>query len=171
MAEADKNNAQAVLLSKQLKNLTNIKLGNPLPSFKTKDINGKTVSLSNLNGKVNVINVWAGWSYESTSIQRELRKKKKEYGDKLQVVGICIDADTTSCKRTIRIDSLQWPTICDRLLWDSPTVTQLSINTVPGNIVADEKGKIIAINATKDKLKEIIDKQLKQKSKQDKKLK
>ena len=47
----------------------------------------------------------------------------------------------------------------------------MSINTVPGNIVADEKGKIIAINATKDKLKEIIDKQLKQKSKQDKKLK
>ena len=102
---------------------------------------------------------------ESTGIQRELRKKKKEVGDKLQIVGICIDADTARCKRTIRIDSVQWQTICDRQLWESPTVRQLAISTVPGNIVADDKGKIIAVNATKDKLKEIVDKQLKQEKK------
>ena len=38
---------------------------------------------------------------------------------------------------------------------------QLAITTVPGNIVADSKGKIIAINLTKEKLRETIEKQLK----------
>ena len=165
MTEANKNDAKAVLLTKQLKNLANIKKGSALPYFSAKDINGKTVSRDNLKGKVNVIFAWAGWNYESTGIQRELRKKKKEVGDKLQIVGICIDADTARCKRTIRIDSVQWQTICDRQLWESPTVRQLAISTVPGNIVADDKGKIIAVNATKDKLKEIVDKQLKQEKK------
>ena len=161
MTEADKSDTKAALTAKQIKTLCNVTKGGTLPAFTAKDINGKTVSRANLNGKVNVILAWAGWNFESTSIQRDLRKKKKECGDKLQVVGICLDADTAHCRRTIRTDSLQWQTICDQKLWESPTVRQLAITTVPGNIVADDKGKIIAINASRDKLKEIIDKQLK----------
>ena len=38
---------------------------------------------------------------------------------------------------------------------------QLGITTVPGNIVADSNGKIVAINLSKEKLKEMIEKQLK----------
>ena len=161
MVDADKNNARASMLARQLKELNNVKKGGQLPRFSAVDIEGKAVSGAKLNGKVNVIITWAGWNYESVSMQRELRKQKKTYGDKLQVVGICLDADTAHCKRTIRIDSLQWQTICDQKLWESPTVRQLAITTVPGNIVADSKGRVIAVNLPKDKLKEMIDKQLK----------
>lgn len=161
MVKADKENARAETLAKQFKSLSTVKKNGMLPSFTATDIEGKTVSRSKLNGKLNVIIAWAGWNYESVNTQRELRRQKKTYGDKLQVVGICLDADTVHCKRTIRVDSLQWQTICDQKLWDSPTVRQLAITRVPGNIVADSKGKIIAINLSKDKLKELIDKQLK----------
>lgn len=161
MVKADKENARAETLAKQLKSLSTVKKNGMLPSFTATDIEGKTVSRSKLNGKLNVIIAWAGWNYESVNTQRELRRQKKTYGDKLQVVGICLDADTVHCKRTIRVDSLQWQTICDQKLWDSPTVRQLAITRVPGNIVADSNGKIIAINLSKDKLKELIDKQLK----------
>ena len=161
MVDADKNHAGASMLLSQLKELRHVKKGGRLPSFSATDIEGKAVSGAKLKGKLNVIISWAGWNYESVSIQRELRKQKKTYGDKLQVVGICLDADTTHCKRTVRIDSLQWQTICDQKLWESPTVRQLAITTVPGNIVADSNGKIIAVNLPKDKLKELIDKQLK----------
>ena len=161
MVDADKNNARASMLLSQLKELRHVKKGGRLPSFSATDIEGKAVSGAKLKGKLNVIISWAGWNYESLSIQRELRKQKKTYGDKLQVVGICLDADTTHCKRTVKIDSLQWQTICDQKLWESPTVRQLAITTVPGNIVADSNGKIIAVNLPKDKLKELIDKQLK----------
>lgn len=161
MADADKENVKASILAKQLKDIAKVKKGGMMPHFTAKDINGKTVSKNDLNGKVNIVHVWAGWNNESTSIQRDLHKKKKEYGDKLQILGICIDADTTRCKRTIRNDSLQWHTICDQKLWESPIVKQLAIYKVPFNIVADEKGKIIAINASREKLKEIIQKQVK----------
>lgn len=149
------------MLVRQLKELQNVKKGGRLPSFSAVDIDGKAVSGAKLNGKLNVIISWAGWNYESVNIQRELRKQKKTFGDKLQVIGICLDADTVHCRRTIRIDSLQWQTICDQQLWESPTLRQLAITTVPGNIVADSKGKIIAINLTKEKLRETIEKQLK----------
>ena len=161
MVKADKNNARASMLVRQLKELQNVKKGGRLPSFSAVDIDGKAVSGAKLNGKLNVIISWAGWNYESVNIQRELRKQKKTFGDKLQVIGICLDADTVHCRRTIRIDSLQWQTICDQQLWESPTLRQLAITTVPGNIVADSKGKIIAINLTKEKLRETIEKQLK----------
>lgn len=161
MAHANREDARAATLAGQLKSLANMGKGVTLPNFTATDIEGKTVSRAALNGKLNVIIAWAGWNYESVSTQRELRKQKKTYGNKLQVVGICLDADTSHCKRTIRLDSLQWQTVCDRRLWDSPTVRQLAITKVPGNIVADSNGKIIAVNLSREKLRELIDKQLK----------
>lgn len=161
MATADKDNARVATLLRQLKSLHTVKKGGQLPSFSAVDIEGKAVSGSKLNGKLNVIIAWAGWNYESVNMQRELRRQKNNFGDKLQVVGICLDADTVHCRRTIRLDSLQWQTICDQKLWYSPTVRQLAITTVPGNIVTDSKGKVMAINLPKDKLKEMIEKQLK----------
>ena len=161
MVKADKNNARAAMLVRQLKELQNVRKGGRLPSFSAVDIDSKAVSGAKLKGKLNVIISWAGWNYESVNIQRELRKQKKAFGDKLQVIGICLDADTVHCRRTIRIDSLQWQTICDQQLWESPTMRQLGITTVPGNIVADSNGKIVAINLSKEKLKEMIEKQLK----------
>ncbi|MGN1229702.1 MAG: DUF4369 domain-containing protein [Prevotella sp.] len=161
MVKADKDNASAAMLVRQLKDLQNVKKGGQLPTFSAVDIDGKAVSGAKLKGKLNVIISWAGWNYESVNIQRELRKQKKTFGDRLQVIGICLDADTVHCRRTIRIDSLQWQTICDQKLWDSPTLRQLAITTVPGNIVADSNGKIIATNLSKEKLKDMIEKRLK----------
>ena len=149
------------MLATQLKELKGVKKGGRLHSFSAVDIDGKAVSGAKLKGKLNVIISWAGWNYESVTLQRELRKQKKTYGDRLQVIGICLDADTVHCRRTMRTDSLQWQTICDQKLWESPTVRQLAITTVPGNIVADSNGRIIAVNMPKDKLKELIEKQLK----------
>ena len=77
------------------------------------------------------------------------------------MVSICLDAAPTEAERILERDSLQWPNVCDSLLWKSPILAQLGIATVPANIITDKKGIVVARNLTTIKLKEKIEELLK----------
>lgn len=131
-------------LSQGIKGLKQLREKQSLPTFAVKDVAGKTVKSSTLNGDVNVITLWAKWNYESQSIQRQLLPLKHEFDDRLQILSICIDADAKECRRTVEKDSLPWSTICDGKMWQTPIIKQLGLSYVPDNILIDGKGKIIS---------------------------
>ena len=56
---------------------------------------------------------------------------------------------------------MKWSTICNGKMWDSPVLKSPSIANVPGNIVCDADGKIIARDLKADKLEEKIKEVLK----------
>ena len=161
MAKADRNNIQIDLLSKKLLKQKGIEVGNKLPKFSAVDINGKTVSNSDLKGKLNIVTTWASWSYESQNVQRMLNRNKKEYGSRLGIVSICLDANIKECRRRVTNDSIKWSTVCNGNMWDTPLQKSLAIDNVPGNIVCDADQKIIARNLKADKLEEKIKEALK----------
>ena len=161
MAKADRNNIQIDLLSKKLLTQKDIEVGNKLPKFSAVDINGKTVSNSDLKGKLNIVTTWASWSYESQNVQRMLNRNKKEYGSRLGIVSICLDANIKECRRRVTNDSIKWSTVCNGNMWDTPLLKSLAIDNVPGNIVCDADQKIIARNLKADKLEEKIKEALK----------
>lgn len=161
MAKADRNNIQIDLLSKKLLKQKDIEVGNKLPKFSAVDINGKTVSNSDLKGKLNIVTTWASWSYESQNVQRMLNRNKKEYGSRLGIVSICLDANIKECRRRVTNDSIKWSTVCNGNMWDTPLLKSLAIDNVPGNIVCDADQKIIARNLKADKLEEKIKEALK----------
>ena len=161
MAKADRQNIQLDLLAKSMARQKDIEVGSKLPTFSAVDLDGKTVNNSNLKGKLNIVTTWASWSYDSQNIQRMLNRCKKDYGSKLAIVSICIDASISECRRRIANDSLKWSTICNGNMWDSPVLKSLSIANVPGNIVCDADGKIIARDLKADKLEEKIKEVLK----------
>ena len=161
MAKADRNNIQIDLLSKKLLKQKDIEVGNKLPKFSAVDINGKTVSNSDLKGKLNIVTTWASWSYESQNVQRMLNRNKKEYGGRLGIVSICLDANIKECRKRVTNDSIKWSTVCNGNMWDTPLLKSLAIDNVPGNIVCDADQKIIARNLKADKLEEKIKEALK----------
>ncbi|MGN0282587.1 MAG: DUF4369 domain-containing protein [Prevotella sp.] len=161
MAKADRKNIRIDLLAKKLSQQQNIEVGDKLPKFSAVDINGKTVNNSYLKGKLNIITTWATWNYESQSIQRMLERKKKDYGNSLAIVSICLDANINECRKRVRSDSIKWSNICNGNMWDTPVLKTLSIANIPGNIVCDANGKIIARNLRADKLDEKIKELLK----------
>lgn len=129
--------------NKRIQGLSRQREGQKIPAFTAKDVSGRTVRSDVLKGDVNIITVWAKWNYESQSVQRQLLPLKKEYGDRLQIVSICLDADVRDCRRTVERDSLPWPTICDGRIWQTPLVVQLGFSYVPDNILTDRQGRII----------------------------
>ena len=161
MQKEDPGDVLLAKWKKELESLRNGQLDKPLPDFSARDIKGRNVSLSDLKSKVNVITVWASWNYQSTDIQRRLQRLKKSHGDKLSIVSVCLDADAKKCKQTVERDSLPWKTVCDGRMWQTPMLSKLGIADVPGNLVLDDKGLVIARNLSPQKLEDKIQQILK----------
>jgi hypothetical protein len=81
---------------------------------------------------------------------------RKEFGSRLQLVSICLDANTNEHKLTAKRDSISWSIICDGKMWQTPIISQLGINAVPDNIITDKNGKIIAKNLRGNDLRETL---------------
>ena len=163
LSKADRKDVKADLLAKAMARQQSIQVGKKLPKFSAVDIDGKTVDNKALKSKVNIVTAWASWSYDSQNIQRMLNRMKKEYGNKLSVVSICLDASIRDCRRRTTTDSIKWSTVCNGNMWESPILKALPFATVPANIVCDEKGKIIARDLKADKLEQKIKEILKEK--------
>lgn len=161
MTKAQPKDGRLANLKKNIDRLSASSLGKSLPSFAATDVYGKSVGKAQLSARVNVVNVWTTWNFDSQRMQRQLDELKKTHGSKLAVVGICLDGRSEDCKRQVERDSIRWPNVCDGQMWQSPLVAKFGLSTVPGNIVYDSKGKVVATNLDASRLKEKIESLLK----------
>lgn len=146
-------------LKKQIP-IVNIEKGSKLPIFTASALNGNSISSSSLtNAKLTVIQVWASWNYSSLAAIRQLNDLQKQYGTKLKVVGISLDASKKECKETLDKDSIRWTNICDEKMFASKLVRQLGFAAIPDNIIL-KNGCVMArgldTDALEKKVKELL---------------
>lgn len=155
IAEQPKN-GKLVNLQQQLIGLT-ATTGKSLPIFTATDINGNKVTQANLTQSPNaVVFLWASWNYESTDMQRQLKRLKAAKGNGLSVIGVCIDPSKSEMQQSLRQDSISWPTINDGMMFDTKIAKQLGLSQVPANILL-KNGKIVGRNLRMNELKEKIE--------------
>ena len=68
MLDANPDNGQLIQLGKQLKTLRNASL-KQLPKFTATDVKGRQVSEKDLKAQVNVVTLWASWSYHAGQVR------------------------------------------------------------------------------------------------------
>ncbi len=139
-------NQYAARLLTQLESLKTFTKDGPLPSFQAVSTKGDTVTNATMRADVNVILTWAAWSYDSQQPMRTLSKLQKKHPSRLKVLSICLDASPSEGKGVLDRDSVNWPNVCDSMMFQSPVLAQLGIATMPSNIVSDKQGNIIARN-------------------------
>ena len=155
IAEQPKN-GKLVNLQQQLIGLA-ATAGKSLPIFTATDINGNKVTQANLTQSPNaVVFLWASWNYESTDMQRQLKRLKAAKGNGLSVIGVCIDPSKSEMQQYLRQDSISWPTINDGMMFDTKIAKQLGLSQVPANILL-KNGKIVGRNLRMNELKEKIE--------------
>jgi thiol-disulfide isomerase/thioredoxin len=64
------------------------------PPFQAKDIQGRAVTKASWSGKVVLVNFWATWCPPCREEIPELFALKKQYGDRLEIIGISEDDDS-----------------------------------------------------------------------------
>jgi peroxiredoxin len=71
-----------------------VEVGAPAPAYATVALNGDSVSLASLRGKVVLFNIWATWCHPCRTEIPELRALHAKYRDRgLELVGVSVDAD------------------------------------------------------------------------------
>lgn len=112
------------------------------PEISLKNMEGNTVSLSSLKGKVVLIDFWASWCGPCRTANKNLKKLYNKYKDKgFEIYGISVDYNTKAWKKAIKADKINWIQVYDEggLIADKWRVSYL-----PTGFLLNKQGNIIA---------------------------
>jgi thiol-disulfide isomerase/thioredoxin len=123
---------------------------------------GKTVKLSELRGKIVLIDFWASWCVPCRKENPTLVRLYNKYKNKgFTILSVSLDEDVNAWKNAILTDGLVWPNhVSDLLGWESSMINLYSIEAIPHTILVNKEGKIIEKDlrgaALEQKISEII---------------
>ena len=161
IVKANPNQRLVKRVQRQIDQLRDARKGKKLPAFTAISTTGARVTNADLSGELNVVYLWSSWSYESQSLQRQLHRLKRNYGSRLQLIGLCIDANPEECKSLIERDSIKWYNVCDGKMWQTPAVAKLGFSAIPDNILIDRSGRILERGLSTVDLQKKIEEKLK----------
>ncbi len=136
--------------------------GMEAPDIVMNDPQGKERRLSDLRGKVVLIDFWASWCrpcrMENPNVVR-LYSRYRDLG--FEVFSVSLDKDSSAWVNAIAADHLDWPNhVSDLRYWSSAAGRLYGIQSIPATVLVGADGKIIARNLRgaelENKLKEIF---------------
>ena len=122
--------------------------GNPAPEWKSKDKNGKEVSLESLKGNVVYIDVWASWCQPcivEIPYMKDLQGKFEK--ENISFVSISIDQKEDAWFKTVKEKQLKGIQLIADKTWSEKILKDYNINGIPRFILIDKNGIIINVNA------------------------
>lgn len=148
-------------LSKQIKQKEQFMVGGEAPDFTQSTPDGKEMKLSDLRGKVLLVDFWASWCgpcrKENPNVVR-MYQKYKEQG--FEILGVSLDKDKNRWVKAIEQDGLMWHHVSDLKGWANSVAKTYNVSSIPHTILLDKEGKVIARNlrghALEQKLEEIF---------------
>ena len=122
------------------------------PAFSLTATTGATFTASGCKGNPLLIVFWASWNYDSYSLLRQAASLQKRFAPKLQVVTLSFDTDKAAAARQIKDAAPDLTLVCDGKGLSSPHAEIFAVNNIPGTMLIDAKGKIIAHDLTAKQL-------------------
>ncbi len=124
-----------------------VELGQPLPAFASKDLDGRSWESGALIGDVTVVVIWATWSPRSREILEDLEKLRSELApQRLQLVAVNAEhlAISAADREAIRAIVAQTHSTA-KVLLDEGLVAFNALGTmaVPSSLVLDAAGRVV----------------------------
>lgn len=117
-----------------------VEIGAPVPEYRTVSLNGDSVSLDALRGKVVLFNVWATWCHPCRDEIPELRALQAKYQPQgLQLVGVSVDAGgaDNAIRAFMKDFEMEYPVWRDP---DERVSTRFLVVGVPATFLIDREG-------------------------------
>jgi len=144
-------------LKKKINTATGFGQGEVAPDFVQKTPEGKDLKLSDLRGKVVLVDFWASWCgpcrRENPHVKK-LYEKYKEQG--FEVLGVSLDRTAASWERAIEQDGLEWAHVSDLKGWKNEVAKMYSVSSIPHTILLDQEGRIIARKLRSQQLGQVL---------------
>ena len=139
-----------------------VMVGMEAPDIVLPDTAGVLRRLSDLRGKVVLIDFWASWCGPCRMENPNVVKVYQKYHDQgFEVFSVSLDNSRDKWLQAIRKDNLLWPNhVSDLRGWSSAGGKLYGISSIPATVLVDRDGKVLARNLRgqelENKLKEIF---------------
>ncbi|MCB2196899.1 MAG: TlpA family protein disulfide reductase [Bacteroidetes bacterium] len=148
-----------------------LKVGDKAPEIVQKMITGEEFHLSELKGKMVLVDFWASWCKpcrkENPNIVEVYKKYKDETfknGEGFTVLSVSLDFKKDAWKKAIKADNLEWSYhVSDSKGWRNEAAQTYNVKSIPASFLIDGDGIIVGINLRGDDLESALKKQRKKK--------
>ncbi|MES2799197.1 MAG: TlpA disulfide reductase family protein [Bacteroidota bacterium] len=135
--------------------------GKEAPDFEELKVDGKTtMKLSDLRGKVVLLDFWASWCGPCRRENPNVVKTYAKYKDAgFTVMSVSLDRDKAAWLAAIKADNLSWPNhVSDLQQWSSKVAQLYGVRGIPFTMLIDAEGKIISTNLRGEQLEQALSK-------------
>lgn len=136
-----------------------IEPGGKYADFKLPDTDGNLQKLSELTGKLTLLQFWSSTCNGSRMMNSTLNDLYKKYHSKgFNIISISKDEVKENWIAAIDEDNLSWPQLSNLKGWDGEVFKAYGISSTPSNVLINENGIIIGKNIMGNDLEdEIVD--------------
>ncbi len=151
----------------------NVEVGQPAPDIALSNPDGKEMKLSDLKGKIVLLDFWASWCGPCRRANPHVVETYHKYKDQgFTVFSVSLDGldnrrrsaikdeaqlksqmerEETKWLKAIEKDQLAWDTHVSALQkWQCPAAKEYGVSSIPTTFLIDRDGKIAALNPRRD---------------------
>ncbi len=133
----------------------------PAPDISARDIAGDMIKLSDLQGKVVLLDFWATWCppcvEETPNIKRIYEKHK---GKDFHVLGISLDIELSQLEAYVEKAQIEWPQIYELEVDGYDISDAYGVEYVPATFLLDLNGVVRHVGLRDTELERAVDKLL-----------
>ncbi|WP_321307161.1 TlpA disulfide reductase family protein [Marinifilum fragile] len=164
LPESTQKSKNVLDMMEDVKAKERIQLGKVAPDFTLKTPEGEDLSLTDLRGKIVLVDFWASWCKPCRASFPHMKELYKKYQKKgFEILGVTNDSNHKAWKKAIKDDELPWVNVADEFPVNySPArvISEYGMDYLPSTVLIDREGVIIAKLLHDDeldkKLKEIF---------------